>query len=162
MKITTNFLGINPLQSNRINLIIVIFSFLIIGCNKENNESLLNDTGLCLVEVDGNFEILDLDEAPEYLDGGKEGLNSAFLGTISYPALARENGIQGSCIINYEITVDGTVENIVATQDPGGGIGASAVDSFESITEGTSFSPGILNENPVRVKKEMEIRYKLE
>jgi len=148
--------------SNSINLIVVILSFLIIGCNKENNESLLNDTGLCLVEVNGNFEILDLDEAPEYLDGGKEGLNSAFLGTISYPALARENGIQGSCIINYEITVAGTVENIVAIQDPGGGIGASAIGSFESATQGTSFSPGILNENPVRVKKEMEIRYKLE
>ena len=81
---------------------------------------------------------------------------------VTYPAEARENGIEGICVVNYEITEEGTVENIEAIQDPGGRIGESATETIGLITEGVSFSPGILNNNPVRVKKELEIRYKLE
>ena len=145
-----------------ISFLAIPFFLLMTSCNKDNSENLLNDTALCLVEIDGKFEEIELDEQPKYLDGGDEGFTTAFGMNVIYPAEARENGIEGICVVNYEITEEGTVENIEAIQDPGGRIGESATETIGLITEGVSFSPGILNNNPVRVKKELEIRYKLE
>ena len=114
------------------------------------------------LNVDGNFKEVELDEAPSYIKGGYDGFLHAIAEEVSYPAEARENDIQGICIVNYEITEQGTVENIVATQDPGGGIGESAVETIESVTAGVSFSPGILNGISVRVRKGLELKYKLQ
>jgi hypothetical protein len=81
---------------------------------------------------------------------------------ISYPAEARENGNEGICIIHYEITSQGAVENISVIQDPGGGIGESAAATIASVTSGISFGPGMLDGNPVRVKKGIEIKFELQ
>ena len=54
------------------------------------------------------------------------------------------------------------MENIQVVQDPGGGIGEEARSSFEEVTTGVSYSPGILDGAPVRVKKELEFRFSLE
>ena len=163
MKMIIKFSHLNWIRSiNKINSIALILILFIVGCKKEDDESLVNDTGLCLVEIDGNFEEIELDEVPEYLNGGKEGFLNAIYEDIVYPAEARENGIEGLCVVNYEIAVNGAVENIKAIQDPGGRIGDSTIETIELITQGVSFSPGILNGNPVRVKKELELRFKLE
>ena len=163
MKMIIKFSHLNWIRSiNKINSIALILILFIVGCKKEDDESLVNDTGLCLVEIDGNFEEIELDEVPEYLNGGKEGFLNAIYEDIVYPAEARENGIEGLCVVNYEIAVNGAVENIKAIQDPGGRIGDSTIETIELITQGVSFSPGILNGKPVRVKKELELRFKLE
>ena len=138
----------------------VLFTFA--GCDKNDDENLINETGLCLVEVDSDFIEVELDESPIYINGGHDGFVKAILEVITYPAEARENEIQGLCIVQYEIAVHGTVENIIAIQDPGGGIGGSAVAAIESATAGVSFHPGVLNGNPVRVRKAIEILYKLQ
>jgi hypothetical protein len=140
--------------------LLVMLAFL--GCNKDDNDQLIEDTGLCLVEVNGVFEEIELDEMPVYSRGSQKDFYEDIIKEIYYPVEARDNDIQGVCIINYEVTQQGTVENIEAVQDPGGGIGNSAEEAVEEVTVGTSFSPGILNGVPVRVKKEIRIRYKLE
>ena len=161
MKMANNFFQLNwPCSINSISLITLIFVLLTVSC-KNDDEDLINDTDLCLVEINGNFEEIELEEKPVYLNGGDKGFTKAISDNISYPAEARENGIEGLCIINYEITEDGKVENIETLQDPGGGIGDSAVGTIELITEGISFSPGLLNGNPIRVKKELELKYSL-
>ncbi len=147
---------------NKIMIIALGVIFIIISCDKNGDENLISDTGLCLVQIDGNFKEVELDEAPSYIKGGYDGFLHAIAEEVSYPAEARENDIQGICIVNYEITEQGTVENIVATQDPGGGIGESAVETIESVTAGVSFSPGILNGISVRVRKGLELKYKLQ
>ena len=147
---------------NKIMLMALVLSIAVIGCDKEDDENLISNSGLYLVEIDGNFEEIELDEAPKYLDGGQDGFTNAIFEAISYPPEARENGIEGLCVISYEITEEGLVENVKVIQDPGGGIGDSTIAIFKSVTEGISFSPGILNGIPVRVKKEFEITYKLE
>ena len=143
-------------------ILVVIFSVAFVACNDAEEESLINDTGLCLVEINDIFEEVELDEAPKYLNGGQDGFSQDIGTKLKYPAEARENGIEGLCVINFEITEEGMVENVVAIQEPGGGIGNASVESIESVTEGISFSPGVLNGNPVRVKKELEIKFKLE
>ena len=158
MKRSSNFL----LAINRLPVIILIFAIVIIGCGKdEESWTSYKSTDLCLVKINDNFEEIELDEVPVFLNGGEDEFLMAIGGAITYPAEARENGIEGLCIINYEITEEGKVENIEAIQDPGGNIGNSAIGTVESVTEGISFSPGMLNNNPVRVKKELELKYKI-
>jgi hypothetical protein len=140
----------------------LFLSFTIISCHKDDDHMGISDTGLCLVEINGQFEDVELDVKPAYLDGGYDGFVKRILEVVKYPVEARENNIQGECTVNYEITEQGTVENIVAIQDPGGGIGESAVKALESITAGISFSPGILNGIPVRVQKQLKIKYVLQ
>jgi hypothetical protein len=145
-----------------IKIFALAFIFIIIGCAKDGDENSISETGLCLAYIDGNFIEVELDEVPRYINGGYDGFIRAIVEHISYPAEARENNIQGTCIVIYEITEQGTVENIIATQDPGGGIGGSAVETIGNVTTGVSFSPGILNGIPVRVRKELSIKYKLQ
>lgn len=134
----------------------------ILGCNKDDDDQLIEDTGLCLVEVNGVFEEIELDEMPVYSRGSQKDFYENIIKEINYPVEARENDIEGVCIINYEISSQGAVENIEAVQDPGGGIGTEAIEGVEQVTVGTSFSPGILNGMPVRVKKEIRITFRLE
>jgi hypothetical protein len=153
---------ISKYLTTNISLFAFIFYCGLIGCQKEANESSVSETGLCLVLVDGKFEEIELDEKPQYINGGQEGFYHNIYEEITYPAEARENHIQGTCLCNYEITEFGTVENIVITQDPGGGIGNEVIRTIEIVTDGISFEPGIYNGNPVRVKKGLSILFKLQ
>ena len=143
-------------------VIALIFTILMVGCKKDDSEFIsFEDTTLCLVKINDDFVEMVLDEVPVFLNGGSDGFIMAIGNAITYPPEAREDGIEGVCLINYEITEEGKVENIEAIQDPGGNIGISAIGLVESVTEGISFSPGILDNNPVRVKKELKLRYNL-
>ena len=147
----------------RTKLFAVLISVLLLtslGCGEE--ESRFEDNGLCLVEVEGVFQEIELDEMPKYLGGDFSDFYSEMYLILKYPFEARENGIEGICILNYEISEEGIIENIVAIQDPGGGIGAASVDALTTVAEGVVLTPGILNDVPVRVKKELEIKFKLE
>ena len=146
-------------QRFRILVLIVIFG--IIGCGSEEDSSIY-DPGLCLVEINGVFEEVELDQGPIYLNGGYQEFTKAVGKEVKYPAEARANSVEGLCVLNYEITEEGKVENIVAIEDPGAGIGDSSIEAIKSVTVGVSFSPGILDNVPVRVKKELEIKFKLE
>ena len=83
-------------------LMICVLAFT--GC--EQDDDLNIDDGTCLVEVDGEFENIPLDEAPVYLNGGSEGYLQAIYDNLKYPAEARENSIEGTCITTYEITIN--------------------------------------------------------
>lgn len=140
-------------------VVLLVFA---VGCEKDNGESIIDETAICLVEIDGEFIEIELDVEPEYLNGGTEGFAKAISENLRYPGEARENGIEGKCIIHYEITEEGTVENVQAIQDPGGGIGDASIGVLEMVTEGISFSPGILNGNPVKVRKGLSLKFKIE
>ena len=113
------------------------------SCNKD--DGFISDTGLCLVEVNGTFQEATLDEEPDYIDGGFENFYLDIQSVLNYPAEARENSIEGICLVRYEITASGTVANIVVTQNPGGGIGDATISALEATTTGTPFKPGVLN-----------------
>jgi len=145
-------------------LTLFLFFSVFLSCAEDDPtfDTSIADADFCLVEIDGEFQDISLDLRPEFLDNGSEGFVIASYGVIKYPASARENGTQGTCVLNYEITESGTVENIVIVQDLGDGIGEESKRTLLLITEGVSFSPGILNNSAVRVKKRMSIKFKLQ
>lgn len=139
--------------------LVLLFSW---GCDKDKEDLSVADTGLCLVLFHGTFQQFPLDQEPEYLEGGFDGFINRFADNIKYPAYARENGIQGNCVVHYEISEEGIVENEEIIDDPGGGIGEEVLETLEQITPGVSFSPGILFGQPVRVRKELAVKFKLQ
>lgn len=142
-------------------VICLLSGFFIIGCSSHDDNNNFSFES-CFVEIDGSFQEAELDKSPEYIEGGNEGFVRAFYENNSYPAEARENGIEGLCIIQFDVDTDGSVTNIVVTQDPGGTIGSTAMKTIETITNDESFTPGILNGETVIVRKTLEIRYRLE
>jgi len=148
----------------KLQLLFIVFlaSVLILGCQKEEAEPQIEDVEGCLVEINGAFILMDLDVYPEYLDGGSKGFVRNLSREVRYPAEAREKGIEGRCELNYEITTEGRVEAITLISDPGGGIGAASSEALMLVTEGITYSPAQLNGNPVRVRKGLVIKFKLE
>lgn len=163
MKIKSTNLKLNWRTPISLLKIITMFSFLVfLGCHKEDSDDSILDTELCLVEIDGDFKDVELDEAPEYLNGGSVGFVQDLFSEIKYPTEARQNDIEGICLLDFQITENGTVEQIEIIENPGGGIGESAAEILEMVTAGVSFSPGILNEMPVKVQKQLRLTYELE
>ena len=113
------------------------------------------------VAVNGQFEYIDIDEAPAYRAGGEEGFNLALADALVYPPEARDNGVEGCVELEYEISESGTVENIIVLSDPGSGLGAAARAAIEVITEGQPFEPATLHGKPVRVLVEKEVCFSL-
>ncbi len=130
-----------------------IVCFLQVGCTKDQTE-----TFDCLVEINGVFELTEITTPAEFI-GGQDALFESIAKEISYPPEARENGIEGTVILQYEVTSIGTVENIVILEDIGEGCGEEARRTLEVITEGVSFHPAELNRVPVKVRKELPIKF---
>lgn len=58
-----------------------------------------------------------------------------FYTELRYPALARENGIQGTVEVSVTITKDGYIKDIRLIKDIGGGCGKAVVSYFEKMKE---------------------------
>ena len=140
--------------------LIIILTLLFLGCQKEE-ENILFEENECLVQIGEEWELVILDQIPEYIDGGKDGFTHNSLEEIKYPPEARENGIEGNALVQYEITIEGMVENIIIIQNPGAGIGEEVKRVIELITDGVSFTPAQLDTNLVRVRKEFKAKFSL-
>ena len=133
---------------------LTVFLLLTTGCQKD-------DSLYCWVEIEGDFELLAIDKAPEFINGGDSGFNVALLEETMYPVEARENGIEGRAVLQYEITMTGEVMNIIIIEDPGGGLGAEVVRTLEVVTEGIAFYPAELNGMAITVRKELPVIFSL-
>ncbi len=143
-------------------LLLILFIGFVFSCSDdEQSPNSIEYIDFCLVLVDGEFQDIALDLEPEFIENGQDGLVDAFYGEIKYPAIARENGTEGTCILEYEITTTGSVENVIILQDIGDGCGAESKRVLEVATEGNSFNPGMLNNIPHRVKKRQAIKFRL-
>ncbi|MEM6316155.1 MAG: energy transducer TonB [Bacteroidota bacterium] len=82
---------------------------------------------------------------------------------LNYPALARENGIEGTAVIRFVVEKDGHLSKLEIVKDPGGGLGKEAlrvVDLMNSMEE--NWSPGKQNGRSVRVQFNLPIRFNLQ
>ena len=91
-----------------------------------------------------------------------DSLNRRFLREINYPPEARENGIEGTVILDYVISALGTVDTIIIIEDIGGGCGEAARIALYSVTAGIPFYPAEIDGMPVTVKKEVPVNFKLQ
>jgi protein TonB len=63
----------------------------------------------------------------EYYPGGQDSLYAFINRKIIYPSMAKRNRMQGECIISFNLTSDGRIENVTVVKNVGGGTGEEAV-----------------------------------
>lgn len=81
---------------------------------------------------------------------------------VNYPAMARENGIQGTVVVSFTVEKDGSISDVVAAREVAGGCTAAAIQAVEAINEeGANFKPGIQGGLPVRVRFNLPVKFSL-
>ena len=82
---------------------------------------------------------------------------------VKYPAMARENGIQGTVVVSFTVEKDGSISDISPARKVGAGCTESALKAVEAINqEGARFRPGIQGGRPVRVRFNLPVKFRLE
>lgn len=82
---------------------------------------------------------------------------------IKYPAIARENGVEGTAVVQFVVEPDGTISKINAVRDPGAQTGAEAERVVRLMEkEGIKWIPGQQRGRPVRVQFNLPVKFRLE
>lgn len=82
---------------------------------------------------------------------------------IKYPAIARENGVEGTAVITFVVEKDGTVTDVKVVRDIGAQCGQEAMRVVNMMnSEGIKWLPGKQRGRPVRVQFNLPVRFKLE
>jgi len=63
----------------------------------------------------------------QYYEGGQEAMYTFINQQLIYPPNAKRNRIQGECVIGLVLEADGTVTNVCAVKNIGGGCGEEAM-----------------------------------
>lgn len=82
---------------------------------------------------------------------------------IKYPAIAKENGIEGTAVISFVVEKDGSITDTKIVRDVNGGCGKEAlrvVDMMNNMSE--KWTPGKQRGRSVRVQYNLPVKFKLE
>lgn len=102
------------------------------------------------------FKVVEV--MPEF-PGGQDSMLSFIYHNIQYPAIARENGIEGTGVVTFIIHEDGSISDEKVLRDLGGGIGDEMLRMVRSFPD---WKPGTQNGKPVRVQFNLPVRFRLE
>lgn len=82
---------------------------------------------------------------------------------LQYPAVARENNIEGMVVIGFVVDTDGKISEARILRDVGGGCGAEALRVVKMMNEMPErWIPGRQRKIPVRVMYSLPVRFKLQ
>jgi TonB family protein len=104
-------------------------------------------------------EIYDFPDQPAEYPGGETEKFKFLLSELKYPAIARENAIQGMVVVKFVVEKDGSITNIQIVKDIGGGCGKEIVRIIERMPR---WKPAKKNGLPVRSWQTFPFRFKLE
>ena len=144
----------------------VLALLLLANCNNANkndesakadNETTIKETPQVANEQEAEiFEICE--EMPEY-PGGMDALASFISENIQYPQSAKENGVEGRCMIQFVIDKDGSVTNVECLNGVDPDCDAEAMRVVKAMP---NWIPGKNNGEPVRVSYVLPISFKLQ
>jgi protein TonB len=78
---------------------------------------------------------------------------------IKYPAIARENGIEGKAIVQFVVEPDGRISQVNCVRGPEGGCKEEAARVIAMMPK---WIPGKQQGRPVRVRYTLPVVFKLE
>lgn len=127
--------------------------------NKDNNHQ-----GTAIVESDNtstkkaNDDIIDFaSEMPEF-PGGHTALFKYFQNNVRYPAMAREEGIEGTVVLRFTVTRNGQIKDLKIVRSVAGGCDEEAM---RVVKEMPAWKPGKHNGQFVNVAYNLPIKFKL-
>jgi protein TonB len=82
---------------------------------------------------------------------------------LTYPVIARENGVEGTVVIQFVVTEKGSIEEIQIKRDIGAGCGSTAAKVVESMNDlPERWQPGKQRGRPVRVLYTLPVKFQLQ
>ncbi len=82
---------------------------------------------------------------------------------VKYPAIARENGIQGRVVVQFVVEKDGSITDAQVVRDIGAGCGDEALRVVNSMNDmGQKWTPGKQRGKSVRVQFTLPVSFKLQ
>ena len=104
-------------------------------------------------------KIYNIVEQPPKFPGGTAKLMQFLSENLTYPLIARENGIQGNVILKLLVEPDGSISEVDVLRKIGGGCEEEAIRVAQLMPK---WEPGIQNERPVRVSVVLPVKFKLD
>ncbi|MDQ3143052.1 MAG: energy transducer TonB [Bacteroidota bacterium] len=99
-----------------------------------------------------------VEQMPEF-PNGQAALLKYIQSNLKYPAIARENGIEGTVVVQFVVTKDGDIQKVTVARGIGGGCDEEALRVVRSMP---NWRPGKHNGRAVPVSFTLPIRFKLE
>jgi protein TonB len=110
-----------------------------------------------VVEENPNQIFTAVEQVPTF-QGGEAGFNKYLQKSIRYPAIARENNVQGRVIVQFVVERDGSLTDIKVVRGIGSGCDEEAVRALKASPK---WKPGIQNGRPVRVQYSVPVSFAL-
>jgi protein TonB len=105
----------------------------------------------------------DLGTDKEKDDCAKKKMLEYIYKNLKYPAIARENGIEGQVVLQFVVDKDGRVTDTKIVRDIGAGCGEAAQAIVEGMNNMSArWTPGKQRGRPVRVLYTLPVKFKLE
>ena len=82
---------------------------------------------------------------------------------LKYPAIARENGVEGTAVLQFVVSETGKVVDVKVVRDSGAGCGdaaAKVVNAMNNLPQ--KWTPGKQRGRPVKVLYTLPVKFKLE
>ena len=99
-----------------------------------------------------------VEQRPEFPNG--EAAMFKFLrDNIKYPAIARENNIEGTAYVGFVVNTDGSIQDVTIKRGVGGGCSEEALRVVNMMPK---WSPGRQQGRPVRVAYTLPVKFRLE
>lgn len=115
-------------------------------------------SGQCFTASGQDTLHFDFQKRPEY-PGGEAKLMKFVGDSIRYPALARENGIEGQVLANFVVNAEGDVEDITIVRSSHKLL---SDEVLRVIPLSGKWIPGEVDGYPVRVRYNLPVNFKLE
>ncbi|MEO7213036.1 TonB family protein [Mucilaginibacter sp.] len=110
-----------------------------------------------VVEENPNQIFTAVEQQPSF--GNDDNAFNKYLGkAIRYPAVARENNVQGRVILTFVVERDGSLTDIKVLRGIGSGCDEEAIRALKSSPK---WKPGIQNGRPVRVQFSVPVQFAL-
>ncbi|HMS28428.1 MAG TPA: energy transducer TonB [Saprospiraceae bacterium] len=114
-------------------------------------------TGGKAVKADGSKVYKFVAEMPEF-PNGLQGMGDYIRKNLNYPLIAKENRIEGTVIISFEVSEVGAIEKVQVARGIGGGCDEEAVRVVRSMP---NWKPGKHNGQAVKVAFMLPIKFSL-
>lgn len=122
------------------------------------SENVSSSQEVVVVEQKENEVFVVVEEMPEF-PGGVVALRQYLQNTKSYPAIAKENGIQGKVYVNFVVEKDGSVSNIKIARAVDTSLDKEALRVVATLPK---WKPGKQRGAPVRVSYTVPVNFILE
>jgi TonB family protein len=121
------------------------------------NESIFKNVPIPSLELaDEVFDVVEQQPNPE---GGMAGWNNYLARNINYPLEARQQGVEGTVIVVFEIHTDGSIHQVEILRGIGGGADEEAIRVVQNAPK---WEPGRQRGRAVKTRMRLPIRFKMQ